>query len=108
MLQPLSILMQLPGRRQSGFPAQSGSALRFIAAGLSGVEVRSIDIWTVFKDFRRFLVSLPGWSGSRTGLASLNPERLVVLRERIRQALPFAIDGSIPMMAAWAVRGTLR
>ena len=37
---------------------------------------------------------------------ALSAERRAALRERIRAGLPFASDGSIPLVArAWAVRG---
>jgi hypothetical protein len=37
---------------------------------------------------------------------SLSDERREALRLRLRQSLPAALDGSIPMVArAWAVRG---
>ena len=37
---------------------------------------------------------------------SLSEASRSALRERIRAGLPFAVDGSIPLMArAWAVRG---
>jgi SAM-dependent methyltransferase len=79
----------------------------FRAAGLSGVEVRPIDIWTVFKDFDDYWLPFLGGQGPAPGYAmSLSEERRTVLIERIRAALPFAIDGSIPLVArAWAVRG---
>lgn len=76
-------------------------------AGLNSVEVESIDLWTVFKDFDDYWSPFLGGQGPAPGYAmSLNQERRAALRERIRAALPFALDGSIPLIArAWAVRG---
>lgn len=80
----------------------------FRNAGLTGVEVRPIDIWTVFKDFDDFWLPFLGGQGAAPAYAmSLSAETHEALRERLRIALPFANDGSIPLMArAWAVRGT--
>lgn len=79
----------------------------FLSAGLTGVEVLPIDIWTVFKDFDDYWAPFLGGQGPAPGYAvSLSEEHRTALRERIREALPFALDGSIPLMArAWAVRG---
>jgi SAM-dependent methyltransferase len=79
----------------------------FQGAGLTGVEVRPIDIMTVFKDFDDYWLPFLGGQGSAPGYAmSLSEEVRTVLRERIRASLPFAPDGSISLMArAWAVRG---
>jgi len=79
----------------------------FEGAGLTSVEVRPIDIWTVFKDFDDYWSPFLGGQGPAPGYAmSLSEEGRTALRERIRAALPFALDGSIPLMArAWAVRG---
>lgn len=79
----------------------------FQAAGLTGVEVRPIDIWTMFKDFDDYWSPFLGGQGPAPGYAmSLSEEGRTALRERIRAALPYALDGSIPLMArAWAVRG---
>jgi SAM-dependent methyltransferase len=79
----------------------------FRAIGLTDVEVRAIDVWTVFKDFDDYWTPFLGSQGPAPGYAmSLSEEGRVALRDRIRAALPFALDGSIPLMArAWAVRG---
>ena len=79
----------------------------FQGAGLTNVEVRAIDIWTVFKDFDDYWSPFLGGQGPAPGYAmSLSEEGRRELRERIRAALPFALDGSIPLTArAWAVRG---
>ena len=82
-------------------------ATLFQGAGLTSVEVRPIDIMTVFKDFDDYWSPFLGGQGSAPGYAmSLSEESRTALRERIRASLPFASDGSIPLMArAWAVRG---
>ena len=79
----------------------------FQGAGLTSVEVGPIDIWTIFKDFDDYWSPFLGGQGPAPGYAmSLSEEGRTALRERIRAALPFALDGSIPLMArAWAVRG---
>lgn len=75
--------------------------------GLINVEVQPIDIWTVFKDFDDYWSPFLGNQGPAPGYTmSLDEEGRTLLRERIRASLPFALDGSIPLMArAWAVRG---
>lgn len=79
----------------------------FKRAGLSEVETRPLDIWTTFKDFDDYWTPFLGGQGPAPGyLKSLTQEKRLALRERLRSALPFALDGSIPLMArAWAVRG---
>ena len=77
-------------------------------AGLAQVETRPIDIATDFKDFDDYWTPFLGGQGPAPGYAlALSEERRAALRERLRAALPVAIDGSIPLVArAWAVRGT--
>ena len=79
----------------------------FLSAGLTNVEVLPIDIWTVFKDFDDYWSPFLGSQGPAPGYAaSLSESARSALRERLRLSLPFALDGSIPLMArAWAVRG---
>lgn len=79
----------------------------FEAAGLKSVEVRAIDIDTDFKNFDDYWIPFTGGQGPAPSYAmSLTEERRAVLRERLRASLPFALDGSIPLVArAWAVRG---
>lgn len=80
----------------------------FHTAGLHAVEVRAIDVSTHFRDFDDFW--LPHVQGSPS-LAprytrSLGDTQRTQLRERLRTALPYAPDGSIPLIArAWAVKG---
>jgi hypothetical protein len=94
------------GRR---FPLCQPDPLRelFQGAGLGAVEVRRIDIATDFRDFDDYWMPFLGGQGPAPSYAkSLSDEQLASLRERIRAGLPFASDGSIPLMArAWAVRG---
>jgi SAM-dependent methyltransferase len=97
------------GRR---FPVCHPEPLRelFQGAGLSQVEVRPIDIATDFQDFDDYWSPFLGGQGPAPGYAqSLSDERRAALRERIRAGLPFALDGSIPLLErAWAVRGVRR
>ena len=94
------------GRR---FPICQPDALGqlFETAGLHNVEVRPIEVPTVFRDFDDYWLPFLGGQGPAPGyLMSLSEERRVALRERIRAGLPFASDGSIPLVArAWAARG---
>jgi hypothetical protein len=79
----------------------------FQGVGLSQIEVRAIDIATNFQDFDDYWSPFLGGQGPAPSyLMALSDERRAALRERIRAGLPFAIDGSIPLVArAWAVRG---
>jgi len=79
----------------------------FQQAGLRDVTVQAIDIATHFRDFDDFWLPLLGGQGPAAGYAvSLPEERRAALRDRLRATLPFAPDGSIPLMArAWAARG---
>jgi SAM-dependent methyltransferase len=80
----------------------------FQDAGLSQIEIYSIDIWTDFKDFDDFWSPfLRGQGPAPSYTMSLSEERRSLLRERLYNSLPFALDGSIPLLArAWAVKGT--
>jgi SAM-dependent methyltransferase len=82
-------------------------AVLFKNVGLRNVETRPIDVDAHFKDFDDYWSPLHGGQAPAPGYAmSLSEERRAALRERIRDSLPFAIDGSIPLVArAWAVRG---
>jgi SAM-dependent methyltransferase len=79
----------------------------FESAGLHQVEVRPIEVRTVFRDFDDYWSPFLGGQGPAPSYAvSLSEEHRAALRERIRLNLPFASDGSIPLVArAWAVRG---
>jgi SAM-dependent methyltransferase len=79
----------------------------FRNAGLRRVEARGVDVPTPFRDFDDFWRPFLGGQGPAPGYAvALSEGRRSALRERIRADLPFAADGSIPLVArAWAVRG---
>jgi SAM-dependent methyltransferase len=79
----------------------------FVSSGLHGVDVRPLDVSTHFKDFDDFWLPFLGGQGPAAGYAlSLDEERRAQLRERLYNSLPFAVDGSIQLVArAWAVRG---
>lgn len=94
------------GRR---FPICRPEALDelFMQASLRDVEVRAIDIPTVFRDFDDYWSPFLGGQGPAPGYAmSLGEEGRVALRDRIRSGLPTGKDGKIRLIArAWAVRG---
>jgi SAM-dependent methyltransferase len=79
----------------------------FHGAGLRQVEVRAIDVPTVFRDFDDYWTPFLGGQGPAPSYAvALSEARRDALRERIRADLPVASDGSISLSArAWAVRG---
>jgi len=79
----------------------------FKHADLYHIEVKPIDISTDFRDFDDYWRPFLGGQGPAPAYAmSLSEERRTALRDRLRDALPFALDGSIPLVArAWAVRG---
>ncbi len=95
------------GRR---FPLCRPAPLRelFASAGLHDVSVRAIDIDTDFRDFDDYWSPFLGGQGpAPTYARALAEPARDALRERLRAALPAALDGSIPLVArAWAVRGT--
>ena len=94
------------GRR---FPICHPDALSqlFESAGLQNMEVRPIEVPTIFRDFDDYWFPFLGGQGPAPSyLMSLSDERRAVLREWIRAELPISADGSIPLIArAWAVRG---
>jgi SAM-dependent methyltransferase len=94
------------GRR---FPICSPNSLSnlFQNVGLSQVQVRAIDIAADFKDFDDYWFPFLGGQGPAPGyVMSLSERRRAQLRERIYNSLPFALDGTIPLvMRAWAVKG---
>ena len=79
----------------------------FQTAGLEEVEVRAIDVPTVFSDFDDYWAPFLGGQAPAPGYAkSLNQERRAELRERIRAGLPTNSEGEHHLIArAWAVRG---
>ena len=93
------------------FPLCRPAALEalFGAAGLARVEVQAIDIATPFADFDDYWQPFLGGQGPAPSYAmALAADARDRLRERLRQTLPAAPDGSIALTArAWAVRGTV-
>ncbi|TDD70959.1 methyltransferase domain-containing protein [Jiangella aurantiaca] len=79
----------------------------WLAAGLSDVAVRSIDIPTLFATFDDYWRPFLGGQGAAPGyLATLPPSQQEAIRDAVRARLPVAADGSIALTArAWAVRG---
>lgn len=79
----------------------------FQTAGLENVEVRAIDVPTVFRDFDDYWSPFLGGQAPAPGYAmSLSEERRAALRERIRARLPTNSEGEHHLIArAWAVRG---
>ena len=76
-------------------------------SGFVDVASRAIDVPTVFRDFDDYWTPFLGGQGPAPGYAmSLDASRRTALRDRIRDRLPVASDGSITMTArAWGVRG---
>ena len=76
-------------------------------AGLGGVTVEAVEVPTVFADFDDYWDPFLGGQGPAPGyLASLGGSARADLRELLRERLPAAPDGTIPLTArAWAVRG---
>lgn len=91
------------------FPICHPDALHrlFESTGLQDVEVRSIEVPTVFRDFDDFWSPFLAGQGPAPSYAmSLCEEHRGALRERIRAGLPFNSSGSIPWTArAWAAKG---
>jgi SAM-dependent methyltransferase len=79
----------------------------FRRAGLDNVEVRAIDIPTVFRDFDDYWSPfLAGQAPAPAYAMSLSQERRTMLRDRIRASLPTNTKGEHHLTArAWAVRG---
>ncbi len=94
------------GRR---FPMCSPEALTEMwrPAGMRDVSVRAIEVSTVFTDFADYWAPFTRGQGpAPTYLASLDGDGQAAVRERIRSALPVALDGSIRLLArAWAIKG---
>jgi len=91
------------------FPICHPDVLRqlFESTGLRDVEVRSIEVPTVFHDFDDYWNPfLAGVGPAPAYTMSLSEEHRNALCERIRAGLPFNEEGLIPLSArAWAVRG---
>jgi len=93
------------------FPLCRPEALKtlFLSAGLAGVEVQPIDIPTVFANFDDYWQPFLGGQGPAPAYAmSLDETARARLRDRIRERLPAAADGTISLTArAWAARATV-
>jgi len=93
------------------FPICRPDALEklFTKAGLRRVEVKPIDIPTRFEDFDDYWQPFLGGQGPAPAYAmSLDKTARVRLRDRIRERLPAAADGSISLIArVWAVRAAV-
>jgi trans-aconitate methyltransferase len=76
-------------------------------AGLTDVAVRAIDVPTVFRDFDHYWAPFLGGQGPAPAyVRSLDDERRQRLRERLRETVPAADDGTVGLIArAFAVRG---
>lgn len=79
----------------------------FQEAGLKKIEVRAIDVPTIFLDFDDYWSPFLGGQGPAPGyVMSLSNEQRTVLEERLRTMLPVHSDRTITLIArAWAVRG---
>lgn len=91
------------------FPVCRPDPLRtlFTSASLRDVEVKAIDIPTVFENFDDYWLPFLGGQGPAPGYSMALPEAdRNALRERIRASLPEENDGKISLIArAWAVQG---
>jgi ubiquinone/menaquinone biosynthesis C-methylase UbiE len=91
------------------FPICRPDALRqlFESTGLQDVDVRPIEVPTVFRDFDDYWEPFLAGQGPAPSYAmSLGVEHRAALREQIHAGLPVNADGSIPLSArAWAARG---
>ena len=76
-------------------------------SGLIDVAVHAIDVPTVFRDFDDYWTPFLGGQGVAPAyVMSLDERRRGILRDRVRELLPVAEDGTIGLVArAWAVRG---
>ena len=79
------------------------------AAGLAVVDVRAIDVPTVFRDFDDYWMPfLGGQAPAPAYCMSLSETRRATLREHVRARLPFEEDGSIHLFArAWAAKAAV-
>lgn len=93
------------------FPICRPEPLReaFAAAGLEAVEVRAIEIQTVFASFEDYWTPFLSGVGAAPAMAMRMEEaHRNAIRDRLRATLPTERDGSIHLSArAWAARGTV-
>ena len=91
------------------FPLCAADALAaaFEAAGLTDVRTTAIDVPTVFADFDDLWAPFLAAVGPAPAYVNrLERHARDRLRDRLRESLPIALDGSISLVArAWAVRG---
>lgn len=101
-----------PIAEQHRFPNCSPDALRtlFTNDGLEDVEVAALELPMPFRSFDDYWEPFLGGAGpAPVYVANLDEAARSALRERLRQRLPIAADGSIALEArAWAVRGAVR
>lgn len=81
-------------------------ALLPVEGGLKRIEVKAIDIPTVFRSFAEYWTPFLGGQGPASEYAlSLSETDREALRQRLLEMLPIEDDGSIHLLArAWAVR----
>jgi|SRR6185369_6246075 len=93
------------------FPQCNPQALEelFGGAGLKEVVVKAIDVPTAFANFDDYWQPFLGGQGPAPAYTmSLDESARTRLRDRIRQRMPAAANGSISLIArAWAARGTV-
>lgn len=93
------------------FPLCHPEALEslFVGGGLASVEVKPIDIATPFASFDEYWQPFLGGQGPAPAYAmSLDERARERLRDRTRETLPIAADGTILLTArSWAARGTV-
>jgi len=93
------------------FPLCRPEALEklFASAGLEEIEVKAIDIPTLFADFDDYWQPFLGGQGPAPAYAmSLDEIARARLRDRIREHLPTESNGSISLTArAWAARASV-
>lgn len=91
------------------FPLCRPDPLRrlWLAAGFADVDVRGIEIPTVFASFDDFWRPFLGGQGAAPGyLAALPPSQQEAIRAALQARVPATADGSVALTArAWAVRG---
>lgn len=77
------------------------------AAGLATVGTTAVEVTTEFADFDDLWTPFLGGQGPAPGyVRSLPDQRRAALRDRLREVVPVARDGSVRLEArAWAVRG---
>jgi SAM-dependent methyltransferase len=97
---------------QHRFPNCSPDPLRalFTNGGLGDVSVAALDLPMPLRSFDDYWEPFLGGAGpAPVYVANLEETARSALRERLRERLPTAADGSIALEArAWAVRGTVR